>query len=665
MPVDFSISDEDIAYAEERLLPEAKHFDQERIDFIKNLSTLDLQAVPGSGKTTALLAKLLILERYLPFQDGSGILVISHTNAAVDEIRDRIGQYCPKLFKYPNFVGTIQSFVDQFLTVPYFSNEFKKNIVCIDNQIYEEFASRYWTTNFTSGFTSQDQKNAKQFLLINDLYKTVRFENTGEELKLVNKGKDINIKKPRSNTDWTIEEKEKITTWIRTFKIQILRRGVLCYDDAYMLALSYFLEFPRYSKILCKRFKFVFVDEMQDIDKIQHDILELIFIGADSDCCYQRIGDRNQAIYSGIVSLHEIWSNRSITLQFTGSHRLSSKIAKIVEPMGLIPVTIHGQGKNADGSEIQIKPHLIKYTAFTIQNVVPKFGEVISQLISEGLIPKSEQNSFKAVGWRKDVEEADRIALTDYCPIYSPEIKTSRKDLLVFESYLYEYDNDVRSLSNISKSIMNGILKILRLEGIEDQRGRAYYKDSLIKELMARGNDVYDTFTMHIYQWSMGIIRKQPHVILEQIKNYIPSLLTLFGKQINKSRDFINNRHHVVQEGEEIPRIIDKRNIVEHCGVRIEIGTVHSVKGQTHTGTLYLETFYDRGKGHYETERLSDQLKGTPLSGRLLNVVQQSARMVYVGLSRPTHLLCLAVHEDRFNENLSDISTEIWEIIDA
>ena len=99
---------------------------------------IDLQAVPGSGKTTALLAKLLILERKLPFADNSGILVLSHTNIAIDEIKHKIKLYCPKLFRYPNFIGTIQSFVDEFLAIPYYTTICKKKPVRIDNEIYEE-----------------------------------------------------------------------------------------------------------------------------------------------------------------------------------------------------------------------------------------------------------------------------------------------------------------------------------------------------------------------------------------------------------------------------------------------------------------------------------------------------------------------------------------------
>lgn len=60
MPQVVNISDEEIQYAEQMLLPSGKTFDDERRIFIRNFNTIDLQAVPGSGKTTVLLAKLLI-----------------------------------------------------------------------------------------------------------------------------------------------------------------------------------------------------------------------------------------------------------------------------------------------------------------------------------------------------------------------------------------------------------------------------------------------------------------------------------------------------------------------------------------------------------------------------------------------------------------------------
>jgi DNA helicase II / ATP-dependent DNA helicase PcrA len=150
------VTDPDIAYAEKILFGRTGVFDTERITFIKELNTCDLQAVPGSGKTTVLLAKLLILERYLPLESKRGILVISHTNAAVDEIKSKIALHCPKLFSSPNFVGTIQSFVDRFLAIPYYTQILKKKPHRIDDEIYAEKALQF-SQVFLSGFTKVQQ----------------------------------------------------------------------------------------------------------------------------------------------------------------------------------------------------------------------------------------------------------------------------------------------------------------------------------------------------------------------------------------------------------------------------------------------------------------------------------------------------------------------------
>jgi superfamily I DNA/RNA helicase len=109
---------------------------EERIPFIKELDICDLLAVPGSGKTTALLAKLYCLSKHLPFNDGSGVLILSHTNAAVEEIEKNLKPYSPILFEYPNFVGTVQSFVNKFLANPACQVKYGSYIRQNDNDLY-------------------------------------------------------------------------------------------------------------------------------------------------------------------------------------------------------------------------------------------------------------------------------------------------------------------------------------------------------------------------------------------------------------------------------------------------------------------------------------------------------------------------------------------------
>ena len=84
-------TDEEIKIAHDILLDGKKPFDDQRTGVIKEDKSCYVQACPGSGKTTALLAKLIILANKMPLPEGKGICVLTHTNVAIDEIKARVG----------------------------------------------------------------------------------------------------------------------------------------------------------------------------------------------------------------------------------------------------------------------------------------------------------------------------------------------------------------------------------------------------------------------------------------------------------------------------------------------------------------------------------------------------------------------------------------------
>ncbi len=93
-------------------------FDAARREVIK--SWHDTQSCPGSGKTTLVAAKLLLLaDKWRePYR---GVCVLTHTNVARDEILQKVTDNLAgfKLTAYPHFIGTIQEFVNRFLGLPY------------------------------------------------------------------------------------------------------------------------------------------------------------------------------------------------------------------------------------------------------------------------------------------------------------------------------------------------------------------------------------------------------------------------------------------------------------------------------------------------------------------------------------------------------------------
>ncbi len=659
------ITDADIRYAEDILLQDEQTFDEERVTFIKDLTTLDLQAVPGSGKTTALLAKLLILERYLPFNDGSGILVISHTNTAVDEIKDKIGTYCPKLFSYPNFIGTIQSFINKFLAIPFYENRIKKKIVVIDDKIYESNFQNFSYENFT-GFVREEQTNAKRFLRVdkNQKYRFGYDENNQRILLINFNGDKLGIKKPQGNTrienytDWNDNEKYKVYKWLEKYKYKLMESGILHYDDIYFLANANIIKNPYTIQLLQQRFCAVFVDEMQDMGQHQYELIEKVFNTEGSLSTIQRIGDKNQAIYAGFIETDEVWVNRENKLSINGTHRLSKPIVEVVKYFGIDYIDINNTSNHAE----DIKPHVLIYNDTNIGDVIPKFSKIIKDLLESGKIPSKLKNPFKAIAWRKEHES--HIALTSYFDfeVNHHIIKENYKNL---KSYLLFFENENREFKYIRKNIIQSLLRVLQLEDIKDDNDRFYTSYKLLKYLKEE-TDQYDDFNLKLYSWCHTIlIVNDIDSVYMAIKSYSENLLGLFDKVVSKSSSFLSDTGTTY----ETQTTTMNQNIYNEDGFDIGITTVHSAKGETHTATLYLETFYERNclGGSYESQRLSPHFNDITLDSRRETdsltsfsekILLQSMKMIYVGFSRPTHLLCFAVHEDRVGDL---IGLENWE----
>lgn len=675
------IADEEIRDAEQLLLPPGKTFDDERKAFIRNFNTIDLQAVPGSGKTTALLAKLIILERKLPFTDGSGILVLSHTNAAIDEIKEKIQKHCPKLFSYPNFIGTTQSFVDKFLTIPYYSSKFKKKPIRIDHEIYNEkiknFTENPWLykLNFDRNITDKVAyiKNNNEGLFYN-----YRFH-LSTEIQLVKKLNEgiLEISKPRGRTrvenysDYTEEEKRDVYKWFFEFKKFILKSGILHYDDAYFLADVYLGKIPTIKTILQKRFSFVFVDEMQDMDTHQYNLLEKVFYDEGNSLSkIQRIGDRNQAIYnsSNNVKTNEVWqlrANPDSVLNLAGSQRLSKSIADVVKKFALYnDNNFDFIGKN----ECDAKPYILVFDTANIKNIISCFAQIVKE---RGL--ENSERPIKVVCWNTDWKEDEtsrrdvaKLRLEDYHKGFKKEKGKPKQDYDYLRSYLLYYEK-AQTLKPIRKNILNAFLKILRLENINYADDSPYTEKKLIDLIQEKDVQKYYEFSLNIYNWSIGIVQERTDNIWNEIRAYVPTFLSIFDKTISASLDFINIDNAEVPA--ENASILTPTNHYKEDGLEIEITSVHAVKGQTHCATLYLESYFQQdGRGEnaksYESQRLKDQFLGVKIQSNVGDRVKQSAKMAYVGFSRPTDLLCVAIHKDRF-QGLGSIDRNIWEVVEV
>jgi len=615
----FSIEDHEIELAERLLLPTGESFDEQRRAVIRCMESKDIQACPGSGKTTALLAKLSVLAQKLPLKSNKGICVLTHTNVAVNEIKERLDDKADILFDYPNHFGTIQSFVNKFLAIPAFIKKFGKRPARIDDDIHQEFIERKYRAL---------PYGTRRYLEANSIYlPDLRF--TLNDFNTISK-----------TIDGSIVLRPETATYqqIKSLKEDVLREGILCYDDAYSLAYWYLREYPRLKDVISERFAYMFIDEMQDTDAKQQRILDTAF--DQETVIIQRIGDSNQAIYNSS------WQIRADHLSISDSKRFSAVIAERIKTICPSP-----QDLNGNPAIVNINPKLIVFDDSSIADVIPKFGD----LIFERGLHTFGKKIYKAVGWVG--KPNPRRTLPSYFDSFGKLGGKQKQDFVSLMDYL-KVARDCHqgeSIAAIRQFILAAILKSLRLLGIKKSNNVHYTVTSFIEFISKEKEVLYEELNLKLLQWCKEIFRNQD--IGEDLRVFIRTqICTHFGVATNPGLQAFLNAPASTQLAPE-----QKADTYIHekddQKISIDVCSVHSVKGETHTATLYLETFYNK----YDIQSIIEYMKGNHTPPRS-QTLQSALKIAYVGMTRPTHMLSVAAHIDGCGRHLDELSAVGWEI---
>jgi hypothetical protein len=104
---------------------------------------------------------------------------------------------------------------------------------------------------------------------------------------------------------------------------------------------------------------------------------------------------------------------------------------------------------------------------------------------------------------------------------------------------------------------------------------------------------------------------------------------------------------------------------VVHSGRELEysLGTVASMKGETHVASLVLESYGGTSR-RFDLQMALPFLAGIGKKFDKLTATQQvQMRNLYVAMSRPTQLLCLAANEARVDaQTIAALGAKGWEI---
>ena len=632
---EWQISNAEIQAVERLLLPSNCHFADDALQVIRYWDSIDVSACPGSGKTTVLLAKLKLLADRMPLKNGAGICVLSHTNIAVNEIKNKLVGYADKLMSYPNYIGTIQSFIDQFVTMPYLRQTVGRSVQLVDDRTYAQHMLHRMSTNGRV-YSTLAYSVKSCYDNLKNMY-TDRVEHLAALYLRADGALCIgNQTKPLAGVHTPSVQQ------FNALKDDLLRNeGIIRYRDAFQYAEIAIREFTsQYTDLFSQRFRYMYVDEYQDCNEIQRKILSKLF--NPTVCVVTHIGDPDQAIYSSDKEQTDDWCPNEGFLSITSTCRYNQEIANILSPLRKNKLTIRsllGEGG--------FKPILIIYDMDTIDLVLPKFISILEEC---GL--HDVNGVYKAVGAVKKQDLAG-IKISSYWEGFNG---VKQHDKYKYWGIVDEICTQLQygKLYRAESLICKLICRLFHYAGINSAKtGKEHTPSSLRLTLKERYNNIYAEHVLRLTELADYTRTSVSQAIRSLIDTLLISTLPL-GESI-----FDLVPAHFMEELEEVQKDSGDKNVFIDPirGRRIQFDTVHGVKGETHDATLYLETEKNRGSDIGRV--LCYYGIGQPGTSPLYDY---SRKIVYVGMSRPRKLLCVAIQESTYAKSKNTF--QIWDKID-
>lgn len=657
------VSDEDVAWACRALgLGEAAFAGADgtdpRLEILRTHDTLDIEACPGSGKTTLLVAKLAILARRWPYRTR-GLCVLSHTNVARTEIQRRLGGTAEgrRLLSYPHFVGTIHGFVNEFLALPWLRSR-GTALKAIDNQLCEQHRRR--------------------------LLRLAQFSSLAAHVRSVESASGANVvsrwrlSSPRfdvvkSNGEPCYKNPEaRAAKQIRALCMACHRDGYHRHDEMFMWADELIDKQPRVIDALRTRFPLLFVDEVQDTSEEQARLLHRLFVDGEQPVRRQRFGDSNQAIYDHAdecrVAETDAFPTQSSKVVIPSSHRFGQAIASLADPLAVAPNGLVGCGpsRKITSESTSSKNAILLFDEADVTHVLVAYAKYLQEVFS---FHDLQAGTFVAVGAVHRSAADDRVprSVAHYWPDYDHTIAGAEPRPDTFCGYvvagrtLAAHGEMYPVLDKIAQAVLR-LVRISYPEAVIQNRRRPHRQ---VLQLLADKPDGCGAYQRLVA--SFGIGATSP-TMEEWEREWRPVVSTVAKMICGACPDNDATRAFLVWQplGEVHPgqtglrRYNEFRYPVDEPKVRIRLGSIHSVKGETHTSTLILDTYY---RVHH-LKTLKPWLLGERSGGGSEGVQNQSRlRQHYVAMTRPTHLLCLALRVDAVNEGeISTLKGRGWRV---
>ena len=378
-------------------------------------------------------------------------------------------------------------------------------------------------------------------------------------------------------------------------------------------------------KIFSLRFSYLLLDEAQDTSTLQFELLKMLF--DTESVTIQSFGDPYQAIYNVFGKDRNLaWEiDSAAEKRISATSRFGETIVDVVKN---VCVKKYDDLKSND-TDASFPPYFIVYEDG--DDLFNKFRSLILKL--EGI-----DSTFKCSN------KPDKI------------VSVQHKDL---ESIFGENYQRVK------------VKKVARMSDFE------LLLDLLLKELTrANDGDFEEIFKSNKIRIKiLEILKKLNSSHTTSLINELKELFDKILPDMENRDDIVNDINKMLLEIFPRTNRIKVENEVNEALKKIEIGTIHSVKGETHRSTLLiLNSDFSVGFGekaiNYPILDLLEEylaLNYIPLSQRKSEKeeeTEKALKLAYVALSRPTHLVCIGISEEQIKAKsylLDKLSNAGWQ----
>jgi DNA helicase II / ATP-dependent DNA helicase PcrA len=562
----------------------------EQKKYVQTSGRVILNACPGSGKTTTVAYKLfsLIQNWEKEFTASSGIICISFTNVAKNEIAEKFKEISGYSLPYPHIISTIDSFINSYITLP---------------------------------FAHKVKDIGKRYRIIDDIsYLDKIFQS---DWQLIKAFKNQLYAFPPSKIDYTIDngftwdghdksEDADFAKYGKVIKAKQIEMGLLKTSDSAFFAYHILKNYPRVAQYLAIKFPYLIIDEAQDTSEIQHSIIEMLYkeglknidlVGDPYQCLYQW-RNASPELFLQKFDDKENWNGINLT-----ENRRSTK--KIINVFSVLRRSSEKPIIAINNSTEDLPLHIIKYDSSNYADAISKYEKLCfdKKFSSNYILVRGNTLKNSLLG-----KENNYSPWQDLLPY------------LLIKSKIHLQSNEIKEAIKVVRRVVIGLLcpefsfselKEAELE-LKNDKGTNASVFNLIRGI--------PSFDLSITDWTT------------QTQQYLKTELELDNEPDFKIRKRNINGFDKTTLANPVNRYFKKATSDNN----LPITTIHQVKGMTFDSVFLILSEKSTGQ--------NISLKDFLLKKDEMPTEKQ--RLIYVAISRPRHLLCIGVSNSTSDSDL-------------